>query len=81
MWKNDIKELKNKYEEMFGKDIKEELEGDDIEEDDETIPYTKPRKEKKQEMTEFQSKKISKIGRRLKLTKEEITPTTTIIEN
>jgi len=81
MWINDLKEFKKKYEEMFGKDIKEELEGDDIEEDDETIPYTKPRKEKKQEMTEFQSKKISKIGRRLKLTKEEITPTTTIIEN
>jgi hypothetical protein len=74
MWINDLKEFKKKYEEMFGKDMKEELEGDDIEDDDETIPYTRPKKEKKQELSEFQSKKISKIGRRLKLTKEETTP-------
>jgi DNA gyrase/topoisomerase IV subunit B len=68
MWIHDLKEFKKKYIEMFGKDIKEELEGDELEEetDDETIPYTKPKKEKKQEMTNFQAKKISKVGRRLK---------------
>lgn len=68
MWIHDLKEFKKKYIEMFGKDIKEELEGDELEEetDDETIPYTKPKKEKKQEMTEFQAKKICKVGQRLK---------------
>jgi DNA topoisomerase-2 len=68
MWIHDLKEFKKKYIEMFGKDIKEELEGDELEEevDDETIPYTKPKKEKKKELTEFQAKKISKVGQRLK---------------
>jgi hypothetical protein len=69
MWIHDLKEFKKKYIEMFGKDLKDELEGDELEEDttdDETIPYNKPKKEKKQEMTEFQAKKISKVGQRLK---------------
>ena len=68
MWIQDLKEFKKKYIELFGKDIKEEIEGDELEEetDDETIPYTKPKKEKKQELTQFQAKKISKVGQRLK---------------
>jgi DNA gyrase/topoisomerase IV subunit A len=67
MWILDLKEFKKKYIEMFGKDIKEEIEGDELEDtDDETIPYTKPKKEKKQEMSEHVAKKISKVGQRLK---------------
>jgi DNA topoisomerase-2 len=67
MWILDLKEFKKKYIETFGKDIKEEIEGDELEDtDDETIPYTRPKKEKKQEMTEHIAKKISKVGQRLK---------------
>jgi hypothetical protein len=68
MWISDLRDFKKKYLEMFGKDIKEEIEGDELEsEDDETIPYTKPQKAKKQvPMTEHMAKKISKVGERLK---------------
>jgi len=68
MWITDLNDFKKKYLEMFGKDIKEEIEGDELEsEDDETIPYTKPQKAKKQvPMTEHMAKKISKVGERLK---------------
>ena len=60
---------------MFGKDIKEELVGDDLESDDETIPYTKPKKERKlQPMTEHMAKKISKVGQRLRKTGDFIPP-------
>jgi hypothetical protein len=69
MWITDLKEFKKKYIDMFGKDIKEEIEGDDLESDDETIPYTKPKKDRKQKpMTEHMVKKISKVGQRLKKT-------------
>jgi DNA gyrase/topoisomerase IV subunit B len=69
MWITDLKEFKKKYMEMFGKDIKEEIEGDELESDDETIPYTKPKKQRKQKpMTEHMAKKISKVGQRLKKT-------------
>lgn len=69
MWITDLKEFKKKYIDMFGKDIKEEIEGDDLESDDETIPYTKPKKERKlKPMTEHMAKKISKVGQRLKKT-------------
>jgi DNA gyrase/topoisomerase IV subunit B len=75
MWITDLKEFKKKYLEMFGKDIKEELEGDDLESDDETIPYTKPKKERKQQpMTEHMAKKISKVGQRLRKTGDFIPP-------
>ena len=67
MWITDLKEFKKKYMDMFGKDIKEEIEGDELESDDETIPYTKPKKQRKQKpMTEHMAKKISKVGQRLK---------------
>jgi DNA topoisomerase-2 len=67
MWINDLKEFRTKYIELFGKDIKEELEGDELESDDETIPYTKPKKPKKQmPMSEHRAKRISKVGNRLK---------------
>jgi DNA gyrase/topoisomerase IV subunit A len=67
MWISDLKEFRKKYLEMFGKDIKEELEGDELESDDETIPYTKPDKQKKQvPLTEHMAKKISKVGERMK---------------
>ena len=69
MWITDLKEFRKKYLDMFGKDIKEELEGDDLESDDETIPYTKPKKERKQQpMTDHMAKKISKVGQRLRKT-------------
>jgi hypothetical protein len=69
MWITDLKDFKKKYLEMFGKDIKEEIEGDELESDDETIPYVKPKKPKKQQpMTEHMAKKISMVGQRLKRT-------------
>lgn len=69
MWISDLKEFKKKYIEMFGDDIKEEIEGDELESDDETIPYVKPKKPRKQQpMTEHMAKKISKVGQRLKKT-------------
>jgi DNA gyrase/topoisomerase IV subunit B len=69
MWITDLKDFKKKYLDMFGKDIKEEIEGDELESDDETIPYSKPKKQKKQQpMTEHMAKKISKVGQRLKKT-------------
>ena len=67
MWITDLKDFKKKYIDMFGKDIKEEIEGDELESDDETIPYTKPKKQRKlKPMTEHMAKKISKVGQRLK---------------
>lgn len=67
MWITDLKDFKKKYLDMFGKDIKDEIEGDELESDDETIPYVKPKKQKKQQpMTEHMAKKISKVGQRLK---------------
>ena len=69
MWITDLKEFKKKYLDMFGKDIKEEIEGDELESDDETIPYVKPKKSRKQQpMTEHMAKKISKVGQRLRKT-------------
>jgi DNA gyrase/topoisomerase IV subunit B len=69
MWITDLKEFRKKYVDMFGDDIKEEIDGDELESDDETIPYVKPKKQRKQQpMTEHMAKKISKVGQRLKKT-------------